>query len=259
MRFLIGILASLSLLSAAAGAETVVFAGSSTVMPIMEDMTPVFEAHGIEPEVQGGGSSAGFKAAQMGMADFGMMSRNLSAEEQEILDSMVIARDWIVLIAHAGAPFDEITSEQVVEIYTGEKTELGGIEIHPIAKESGRATKKVFDKYFDLGGRLAPGLTIIGANGQAIATVARDPGGLAYVSYSAVEKAIEQGASIKMLTLDGVAGSPENAASGAYPLSRDLILAYQAGNEELVDKVKEILATPAAEEVFAQAGAMPAL
>lgn len=257
MRILVLMLAlSVSTLSTAD--ETVVFAGSSTVMPIMEKMMPVFEEHGITAEIQGGGSSAGFKAAQMGMADLGMMSRNLSEDEQKILDSKVIARDWIVLIAHSDAPFDNLTSEEVVEIYSSKAPTLHGQDVHPIAKEGGRATKKVFDKYFDLSGKLDSGLTIIGANGQAIATVARDPESLAYVSYSAVEKAIEQETPIKMLALDGVAGTPENAADGIYPLSRALIFAYQPKKSDFMERLSTIFSTPEAIEVFAESGVMPA-
>lgn len=244
--------------ASSAAAETVVFAGSSTVMPIMERMMPVFEDHGMELEIQGGGSSAGFKAAQMGMADVGMMSRNLSDEEQTVLDSKVIARDWIVFVANEEAPFDDITKEEVIALYTGEETTLEGQELHPIAKESGRATKKVFDKYFDLADKLAPGLTIIGANGQAIASVARDPSGLAYVSYAAVESAIDQGEPLKMLTLDGVAPTPENAADGSYPLSRALILVYQPKKSELMERIEGVLATPEAVEVFEESGVMSA-
>lgn len=244
--------------ASSAAAETVVFAGSSTVMPIMESMMPVFEDNGMNLEIQGGGSSAGFKATQMGMAEVGMMSRNLSDEEQKVLDSTVIARDWIVFVANDAAPFDEITKEEVIDIYTGEKSTLEGQELHAIAKESGSATKKVFDKYFELSGKLSPGLTLIGANGQAIASVARDPSGLAYVSYAAVSSAMEQGEPIKMLALDGVAPTPENAADGSYPLSRALILVFQSKNSELMERIEKVLATPDAVEVFEKSGVMAA-
>lgn len=257
MRILILMLAlSVSTLSTAD--ETVVFAGSSTVMPIMENMMPVFEEHGITAEIQGGGSSAGFKAAQMGMADLGMMSRNLSEDEQKILDSKVIARDWIVMIAHADSPFDDITSEEVVEIYISDSPTLQGQDVHPIAGTAGSGTKKVFDKHFDLSGKLDSGLTLIEANGQKIATVARDPDSLSYVSYAAAQKAIEQGTPIKMLTLDGVAGTPENAADGTYPLSRGLILVYQPKKEALMERISTILGTPEASEVFVESGVAPA-
>ncbi len=258
MRSVFALVPSLFFTTAVA-AETVTFAGSSTIMPIMEAMTPVLEQHGLSPEIQGGGSSAGLKAAKMGMAEVGMMSRSLTPREQETINHKVIASDWLVIIAHADAPYQDITSEQVVGVYTGAENTLHGEKVNAIAKEGGRATKKVFDEYFKLAGKLDPGLIIIGANGQAIASVAQDPNGMAYISYIAAAKAIEQGEPIKMLTLDGVAGSPENVRSGAYDLSRSLILVYTDKNQALMDRIIAVLSTPEAAEVFAASGVMSSL
>jgi phosphate transport system substrate-binding protein len=129
------------LFSAPITAETVTFAGSTTILPILEAMTPVFNAHGIEPEIQAGGSTAGFKAAKMGMANIGMMSRELKEAEAKDVTSVVIARDWVVMIANKDAPFDNITSEQVVDIYTGKTDELDGYKINALDKEVGGGTK----------------------------------------------------------------------------------------------------------------------
>lgn len=239
-------------------AKTVTFAGSSTIMPIMEAMQPVFKEHGIKPKIQGGGSSAGLKSTKLGMAEVGMVSRSLSEDELKTFKHLVISKDWVVLIAHKDAKFDDITSEQVVGIYSGEEKEIDGNRINPIAKENGRATKKVFDKYFKLKGKLAKDLVIIGANGQAISSVANDPYGLTYVSYSSASEAVKQGEPIKILTLDSVEPTPENVKDDKYKLSRALNLVYMEKNEDLMKRLQEILSTPEARKVFEEANVMPA-
>ncbi|NBC47010.1 MAG: hypothetical protein GVY22_03255 [Gammaproteobacteria bacterium] len=246
-------------LAAPVAAETVTFAGSTTILPIMEAMTPVFEEHGIEPEIQAGGSSAGYKAAKMGMADIGMMSRELKGAEAEDVSPVVIARDWLAMIANEEAPFDNITTEQVVDIYTGKTDELDGYKINALDKEVGGGTKTTFDKYFDLAGKTASDLIIIAPSGQTIATLAGDPHGLAYLGYGYTEAAIESGEPIKVLDLDGVAPTWENVKSGEYKLARNFNLVYTEKNAEVMERVREVLATPEAEAIFLEMGVAPSL
>lgn len=240
--------------TSAADEKVVTFAGSSTVFPIMEAMTPIFKEHGIKPEIQGGGSSAGFKAAKMGMAQIGMMSRELTEKEAKSLKKLAISKDWVVMIVHSDTPSKDITSEQVVDIYTGKKGKFNDRKVNPIAKENGRATKKIFDHYFHLGGKeghpLDKKLVIIGANGQAIAAVAHDPNGMTYISYSAAIRAVEQGEPIKILSLDGIFGTPENVQNGTYKMTRALNLVYKEKNQELMDRISKILTTPEAKKIF---------
>jgi phosphate transport system substrate-binding protein len=151
----------------------------------------------------------------------------------------------------------------VLNLYTGKVKELHGYKLNVVAKEAGRGTKTIFDHHFHLGKKdghpLDRSLIIIGPNGQAITTVAGDPHGITYLSYSAVEAAIKQGEPIKMLTLDGVAGTPENAASGEYSLQRTLNLVYKPENEALAERVKKALATDEARQIFIDGGVGPVL
>jgi ABC-type phosphate transport system substrate-binding protein len=167
------------------------------------------------------------------------------------------------MVANKDAPFDNITSEEVVDLYTGKTKELNGYKINAIAKEAGRGTKTIFDHYFHLGKKagnpLAKDLIIIGPNGQAITTVAGDPHGLTMLSYSAVEAGIEQGEPLKMQTLDGVAGTPENAKSGEYKLQRSLNLVYKPENEALAERIKKVLATDEARKILTDGGIAPVL
>jgi phosphate transport system substrate-binding protein len=249
--------------AASVAAETVTFAGSTTLFPFMEQLTPVLAEAGMEAKIQAGGSSAGFKAVQTGIADFGMMSRDLKKDEAPLVKELVVSRDWLVMVANKDIPFDNLTSEEIVDLYTGKTKEVQGYKLNAIAKEAGRGTKAVFDEYFHLGTKeghpLDKGLIIIGPNGQAITTVAGDPHGLSYLSYSAVEAAIKQGEPIKMLKLDGVDGSPENVESGKYALVRTLILVYKPENEDLAKRLSEALATDAARKVFIDGGVQPTL
>lgn len=101
----------------------VVVAGSSSVTPVMEKLK---EAYGeINPdvniEVQQSDSTTGMQSAIDGLCDIGMASRELKDSEVEAgLTSTVIAQDGIAVIVNNDSGIDELTSEQVKAIYTGE-------------------------------------------------------------------------------------------------------------------------------------------
>lgn len=103
----------------------VVVAGSSSVTPVMEKLA---EAYGevndkVEIEVQQSDSTTGMTSAIDGLCDIGMASRELKDSELEAgLTAAVIARDGIAVIVNNENGIEELTSEQVKAIYTGEIT-----------------------------------------------------------------------------------------------------------------------------------------
>ena len=243
--------------------ESVTFAGSTTVFPFMEKLAPLLKKQGIDAKVQAGGSSAGYKAVKSGIAQFGMMSRELKKKEKPHVETLVLSRDWLVIMTHKDAPFDNITHEEILELYTGKIKELHGYKLNVIAKEAGRGTKTIFDHYFHLGKKaghpISRDLVIIGPNGQAITTVAGDPHGITYLSYSAVDAAIKQGEPVKMIKLDGIEGTPENVENGTYTLQRALNLVYLKKNADLADRLRKALANDEARKILIDGGLQPAL
>ena len=104
----------------------VVVAGSSSVTPVMEKLKEAYEkANGgkITVEVQQSDSTTGVNMAAEGTADIGMASRDLKDEEKDLgLTATVIARDGIAVIVNKDNDVDELTSDQVKAVYTGETT-----------------------------------------------------------------------------------------------------------------------------------------
>ena len=103
----------------------VVVAGSSSVTPIMEKLAEGYEAinKDVTVEVQQSDSTTGVNMAAEGTCDIGMASRELKDEEKDLgLTATVIARDGIAVIVNKDNDVDELTSEQVKSVYTGEIT-----------------------------------------------------------------------------------------------------------------------------------------
>ena len=101
----------------------VVVAGSSSVTPVMEVLAETYEELNpdVTIEVQQSDSSTGVTMAQEGTADIGMASRDLKDEETGV-EATTIAMDGIAVIVNNASSVDELTSEQIMQIYTGEIT-----------------------------------------------------------------------------------------------------------------------------------------
>ena len=108
------------------GAEgKVVVAGSSSVSPVMEKLKEAYAEvnANVEIEVQTSDSTTGMQNAIDGVCDIGMASRELKDSETEAgLTATVIATDGIAVVVNNNNPTEEMTSEQVKSIFTGEVT-----------------------------------------------------------------------------------------------------------------------------------------
>ena len=103
----------------------VVVAGSSSVTPVMEKLAEGYKTVNdkVEIEVQQSDSTTGMTSAIDGLCDIGMASRDLKDEEKDLgLTATVIARDGIAVIVNKDNDVDELTSDQVKAVYTGETT-----------------------------------------------------------------------------------------------------------------------------------------
>ena len=77
----------------------------------------------VDIEVQQSDSTSGMTSAIDGLCDIGMASRDLKDSETEAgLTATVIAKDGIAVIVNNDSGVEELTSEQVKDVYTGNIT-----------------------------------------------------------------------------------------------------------------------------------------
>ncbi|MBC9702705.1 MAG: extracellular solute-binding protein [Leuconostoc sp.] len=103
----------------------VVISGSSSVTPVMEKLKEAYAK--VNPdvtiEIQQSDSSTGVANTIDGTADIGMASRELKdTEEKEGVTATVIAMDGIAVIVNDKNEVDDLTSEQVKNIFAGDTT-----------------------------------------------------------------------------------------------------------------------------------------
>lgn len=103
----------------------IILDGSTSVGPVMEKLADAYKAlnSGVEIEIQQTGSSSGISSAIDGICDIGMSSRELKDSETEKgAIGQQIALDGIAVIVNKENGADDLTSEQIKKIYTGEIT-----------------------------------------------------------------------------------------------------------------------------------------
>ena len=114
------------------GAEgKITVGGSSSVTPVMEKLKEAYAA--VNPnatiEVQQSDSTTGMTSAIEGVCDIGMASRDLKDSEIEKgLTGTTIAMDGIAVIVNNDSPVEELSSDSVKGIYTGEITDWADVQ-----------------------------------------------------------------------------------------------------------------------------------
>lgn len=211
------------------GAQNVVITGSLIMAPLVQEMANRFEAShpGVRIDIQGGANDRGVTDTQRGLADVGMVARDLRAREMD-LHAHPIARDGLCLIVHKSNPVQALNGSQVLAIYTRKMTswkQLGGpnLEITPIAQTDGSALATLFQERFNLKPGQVRADRVAAGSVECMHLAARLPGAIGFVAISAREGP-DSDPGVRPLAYEGVTGTLANVRNGSYLLSRPLNL-----------------------------------
>ena len=209
--------------TAAALSGNVATGGSTSMKNVIAALTEGFAE--VEPGVTVSydptGSGAGITGATDKTLDIGLSSRALKDDEKADVDGTTIALDGIAIIVNNASKVEDLTVDQLKQMFTGEITnwsEVGGDdgEIVLIGREAGSGTRDGFESIVDVKDscKYAQELT---ATGAVISAVEANPLAIGYASLSAV------GDTVKMITVGGVECSEETVKDGSYEVQRPFV------------------------------------
>ena len=98
---------------------------SSSVTPVMEKLAEAYMAinSGVTVKVQQSDSSTGMTSAIEGLCDIGMASRDVKdSEKEQGLEVTTICMDGIAVVVNNDNTVDNLSLEQIRQIFTGEVT-----------------------------------------------------------------------------------------------------------------------------------------
>ena len=209
--------------TAAALSGNVATGGSTSMKNVIAALTEGFAE--VEPGVTVSydptGSGAGITGAADKTLDIGLSSRALKDDEKADVDGTTIALDGIAIIVNNASKVEDLTVDQLKQMFTGEITnwsEVGGDdgEIVLIGREAGSGTRDGFESIVEVKDscKYAQELT---ATGAVISAVEANPLAIGYASLSAV------GDTVKMVTVGGVECSEETVKDGSYEVQRPFV------------------------------------
>lgn len=225
--------------ASAGGATALRASGSTTVAPVVADAAEALKSQGLNVTVATqGGSAGGISQLGAGQIDIALSSKPISDADRAASPKTAyvptqIGSDAVGVIITkqvADAGVKNLTAAQVRGLFEGKITNwsaVGGpdLPVFVYDKEPGRGTREVLDKYLYHGEKPPPppnsdNFAIVGGNLETRNKLESTPGSIAPLSTGFVEGRDK----LVAVTLDGIAPTSENIASGTYPMARPLYL-----------------------------------
>jgi phosphate transport system substrate-binding protein len=238
--------------------EQLTLAGSTSLQPVTERWADAYRAH--RPElfisVQGGGSTAGVRAALAGAAQIGLSSRALTPAEASEIRAVPVARDGIALVVHPDNPVRNLSLRQVRDVYGGSTrrwSSLGGraSAITAITREEGSGTRSAFETLVMASRTIATGTLVQDSAGAVRQMVGSDPAAIGYISIGLVDS------TVRALRLDGVAGTEASIDAGLYPLVRPFLFVLPKQREPRAEGFLAWVTGPQGRTLLRHEGLLP--
>jgi phosphate transport system substrate-binding protein len=229
--------------------------------------------------VSGGGSGTGIASLINKTTDIANASRQIKTEEITNAEAngitpveFIVARDAIAIIVNPENPIDELTLQQLSDIYSGKISnweELGG-ENRPIvrlSRETNSGTHVYFleqvlrlgdkesDLLFSTDTLLLPSSEVIGAE------IRQNPNAIGYdgLGYVTPDMKVVGVVDERAKEQEFIFPSPDTVNDGSYPIARDLYM-YTAGEPAgFVKRYLEWIFTPQAQQIVTELGFVPVL
>ncbi len=251
--------------------------GSDTIVNLALAWAEQYQS--LHPEVRisvtGGGSGTGIAALINGTVDIANASRQIKEEElSEARDNgadpveFVVARDAIAVIVNPENPVNQLTLQQISDIYSGKINnwlEVGG-EDRPIVRLS-RETNSGTHVYFlevvlrlgqeDNKTLFAVNTLLLPSSEGIIAEVSDNPNAIGYDGLGYVTTEVKM---IAVAREDGgpyVLPSAETVNDGEYAIARDLYMYTASEPTGAVKQYLDWIMSPEAQEIVTDLGFVP--
>lgn len=179
-----------------------------------------------------------------------------------------IGHEGFVFFVEKNNPIENITSEQMKDIYSGKITnwkEVGGLDQEILAfQRPDESGSQIMMKHYMGDVPLKEPMTyeVFDSMGGVIDVVAEyghDKGAIGYTFRYFLE-GLHQEEGVKMLSIDGVYPSVENISNGTYPLVTDLYaVTLESNDDPNVQAMLDFLVSPDGQEIVERSGYAPLL
>lgn len=236
--------------------ESLLIAGATPLRYHLDHVVKKFVAANSNADVvcEGGGSAAALVALKHGAIDIAMLSRPVTADEDDLyLRDYLIARDGLAIIVNPANPVNDLSQTQLQRIFKGEVSkwkEVGGGEGKIVLIDrgiKGSLSQSLAELLLD-GDTIKMASTSVASAADVITAVKSMPAAISYITLHRLAPGV------KALRVDGVAMSKLTMLSGRYPLSRSFFLAVHVKASPLVERFIEFTRSQQGQETLAEDG-----
>lgn len=245
----------------------IVVDGSTTVGPIAKQFKEYYQSlhPDVRIEVSESGSGNGFKSLLNGTCDVASMSRFVTVDEFRaaaqkgvIPVAHVVAVDGLAIVVHPANPVQNITIEQIRDIYKGKIQnwkDVGGpdLKIVKISRDTNSGTYETFEQKVMSGEKMSAETEKVGSNGQMRQRVMSTPTAIGYVGLGFLDR------SVKPISVNGIHADRTTVSSGRYPIARPLFF-FTNGYPEMGTHLHAFVTlhlTPKGQEYIESIGFVP--
>lgn len=249
--------------------ETIMCAGSTTVLPVVSRAAGQFRLRhpDVNIVVNAGGSGVGINLLGEQEINIGMISRNVTQKEIEKYPNVhfithPVGKDAVVPVVSSEV-YNEgvmaLTISQIAGIYKGEIknwSEVGGPdkEILVVDKEKSRGTRHVFMENV-LGNREAeaPGADLVlGSNNEEQTAIAQSDAAIGMLSNAWINDDVK-GLSI-IIGGETIEPTLENIKNGKFSITRELLLITNGRPQGIIREFIDFIKSPDGQKIVEQAG-----
>lgn len=219
-------------------------------------------------QVSGGGSGTGIAALLNGATDICEASRDMKEKEYKMAKDkgiepyrVSVALDGIAVFLNEGNPVQNLTFQQLKDIYTGVVTnwkDIGGNDARIIlyGRENNSGTYVFFKEHVLEDEDYSPYTQTLPGTAAVVNAVSKDKNGIGYGGI-AWAKGVKYAAVARTSKDKAILPSVESVSSGEYPISRDL---YWFFNGKPTGELKKLLnwaLSPAGQKIAADIDYVP--
>lgn len=248
-----------------ASAKQLLIGGSGTDLATMRLLAAAFTAQRPDVNVRvlnSLGSGGGVKAVAGGRLHLGLTSRPLNARELKYpISAHLYARTPLVVATRQDNPASDIESGVLFAAMSGQHQYwpdglLMRLVLRPKSDsdtlklvQTFAPAKQALDQAYRLRG------VPVAQSDQDAAEALEAIGGS--VGLSSLSLIVAERRALKALTLDGVAPSLDNLASGRYPMAKDLYLVLPANPDEDALRLARFIAAESGQQLLRKTGHLP--
>ncbi|HAD82310.1 TPA: phosphate-binding protein [Candidatus Edwardsbacteria bacterium] len=246
--------------------KAITLKGSDTLLMLGQRWAELYmqKNPGVVIQVTGGGSGVGIAALINGSTDICQASRSMKDSEKKKLreryfnmgTEIPVAKDGVTIYINEKNPVDELTLDQIRDIYTGKTTnwsQLGGPDAKIIVygRENSSGTYVFFRESAMKNADYTSSMQSLPGTAAVVNAVAKDKFGIGYGG-AAYAKGVKE---VAIKTAQGsFRPTTETVKSGQYPLSRDLYWYLRGKPSGEIKKMIDWVLSPEGQEVVKKVG-----